>query len=379
VTTATPSSPRFPRPALAVVKVGSSSLRGVDGQLDEVMVASLAEQLASVRDSGTRVALVSSGAVAAGMGLLGLDERPAKLQLLQTCAAVGQSALINAYHRVFSGHGLAAAQILLTQDDFVGRGRYLNARNTLTTLLDMDVIPVINENDAIAFDELAWGDNDHLAALVASMLDADLLLVLSDVDGLYDRHPSEPGATFVASVADVRELDLDEIGGVGSGVGSGGMRTKVEAANVVTASGADMVVARAARPDVVTQVIAGADVGTHFRAQAQRRDARRLWIGFALRVRGTVEVDAGAVAALRHRGTSLLAVGVTAVRGDFEAGSCVAIEGPDGTTVGRGLVAYDAAELDRIKGHTTDALGRAVGRDGARPVVHRDQLFTFRA
>lgn len=373
------TTPRFPRPRLAVVKVGSSSLRGDDGQLDEAMVASLAEQLASVRESGTRVVLVSSGAVAAGMGLLGLDRRPTNLQMLQTCAAVGQSALINAYHRVFSGHGLAAAQILLTQDDFVGRGRYLNARDTLTTLLDMEVIPVINENDAIAFDELAWGDNDHLAALVASMLDADLLLVLSDVDGLYDRDPGDPEAVVVGSVADVRDLDIADIGGTGSGVGSGGMRTKVEAANVVTASGCDMVVARASRPDVVTDVIAGADIGTHFHAQATRRDARRLWIGFALRVRGTVEIDAGAVTALRHRGTSLLAVGVTGVHGDFDAGSCVAIVGPDGTTVGRGLVAFDSAELDRVKGHTTDALGRRVGRDGARPVVHRDQLFTFRA
>ncbi|HKJ56608.1 MAG TPA: glutamate 5-kinase [Nitriliruptoraceae bacterium] len=368
---------RFPRPDLAVVKIGSSSLRGHDGQLDTAMVASLAEQVAAVRAAGTRVVLVSSGAVAAGMGLLGRHDRPTNLQMLQTCAAVGQTALINAYQRVFARHDLAAAQILLTQDDFVGRGRYLNARRTLATLLDLDVIPIINENDAIAFDELAWGDNDHLAALVASMLDADLLVVLSDVDGLYDRPPSEPDAVVVDSVADLDDLANLEIGGVGSRVGSGGMRTKVDAAHVVTASGGHVVVARASRPNVVADVVAGRSVGTHFVAATSRRDARRLWIGFALRTRGTLHVDAGAAEALTRRRTSLLAVGITQVDGDFAAGSCVAIVGPDKAVIGRGLVSFDAPEVQRVKGRPS----AAVSPDGSgapdRPVVHRDHLFTF--
>lgn len=373
---ATPA-PRFSRPELAVVKIGSSSLRGRDGQLDEEMVASLAEQLARVREAGTKVVLVSSGAVAAGMGLLGRHERPTNLQMLQTCAAVGQSALINAYQGVFARHGLAAAQILLTQDDFVGRGRYLNARGTLTTLLELDVIPVINENDAIAFDELAWGDNDHLAALVASMLDAELLVVLSDVDGLYDRPPGVAGASVIDAVTDLDDLATVGFGGVGSGVGSGGMRTKVDAAHVVTASGGHVVVARASRPDVVAEAVAGMPVGTHFVAATRRRDARRLWIGFALRPRGTITVDQGAADALTRRRTSLLAVGITAVEGDFAAGSCVAIVGPDGGVLGRGLVAFDSTEVERVKGRASQAV--APGSTGApdRPVVHRDHLFTF--
>lgn len=375
--TGSTSDVRFPRPDLAVVKIGSSSLRGDDGQLDEAMVASLAGQLATVREAGTKVVLVSSGAVAAGMGLLGIHERPDNLQMQQTCAAVGQSALINAYHRIFATHGLAAAQILLTQDDFVGRGRYLNARETLVTLLDLDVIPVINENDAISFDELAWGDNDHLAALVTSMLDADLLLMLSDVDGLYDRPPSVAGAVVVATVADIGDLAGLGIGGVESGVGSGGMRSKVEAAHVVTASGGQVVVARAAVPDVVNDVMAGRAVGTHFQPAARRRDARRLWIGFALRTRGTLHVDAGAAEALTRRRTSLLAVGITQVDGEFTAGSCVAIVGPTGALLGRGLVAFDAGELGRIKGLATSVVAPDIDGAPSRPVVHRDQMFTF--
>lgn len=367
-------SERFPRPALAVVKVGSSSLRRDDGLLDRAIVKALAEQLATVRAQGTRVVLVSSGAVAAGMGLLGLDARPEDLQLLQTCAAVGQATLINAYHEVLASRGLAAAQLLLTQDDFVGRGRYLNARSTLRTLLGMEVVPIINENDAIAFDELVWGDNDHLAALVASMLHADLLVMLSDVDGLYDRDPTAADAQLVSRVARPADVDATATGGSGSTVGSGGMRTKVESARIVTASGGDVVVARASRPDVVLDAVAGRDVGTHFVAQPDRRDARRLWIGFALRPRGTLRVDEGAAQVLTQRGTSLLPVGVTAVEGDFERGSCVRILAPDDAVVGRGLVDYDSRELEDLK-------GRRSGQDASgtlRPAVHRDHLYVLR-
>jgi glutamate 5-kinase len=365
---------RFPRPDLVVVKVGSSSLRGPDGLLDRDQVHRLAEQIVALREFGTRVVLVSSGAVAAGMGLLGLDRRPADLQTLQACAAVGQGELIHEYQRLFRTHGLAAAQILLTPDDFGLRDRYLNARTTLRRLLALGAIPVINENDAVATEELAYGDNDHLAALVASMLDAQLLLLLSDVDGLYDDHPLADGARLVDQVDHVDEIDLARVGGVGSHVGSGGMRTKVEAALIATASTAHAVVANARRPDVIHDVVAGQHVGTWFVAGDRRLEARRLWIAHALRPAGRLHVDAGAVQALRDRGRSLLAVGVVDVEGTFDAGDAVEIVGPDGLAVARGLTAYSAGDVRLLAGRSTLEAMEALGPGYAREVVHRDDL-----
>jgi glutamate 5-kinase len=365
---------RFDRPDLAVVKVGSSSLRGADGQLDRAQVHTLAEQIVRVRASGTRVVLVSSGAVAAGMGLLGLRERPADLQTLQACAAVGQGELIHAYQRTLRTHGLSAAQILLTPDDFGRRRHYLNARHTLQRLLALGAVPVINENDAVATDELAYGDNDHLAALVASMLDAQLLLLLSDVAGLYDDHPGADGARLVDRVDHAGELDLARVGGVGSHVGSGGMRTKVEAALIATASTAHAVVADARRADVIADVVAGEAVGTWFVAGTRRLEARRLWIGYALRPTGRLHVDAGAVRALVDHGRSLLAVGITAADGDFQPGDAVEVVGPDGAVVARGLVAYGAEDVRRIAGRTTLEAVEALGPGYAREVLHRDDL-----
>ncbi|HEX9888349.1 MAG TPA: glutamate 5-kinase, partial [Nitriliruptorales bacterium] len=345
------NSPRFPRPVLAVVKVGSSSLRAPDGRLDRDQVRSLADQVAAVRGAGTRVVLVSSGAVAAGMGLLGMAARPVDLPTLQAAAAVGQGELVHEYQVHLTAHGLSAAQILLSQDDFVRRSRYLNARNTLRRLLDLGAVPVINENDAVATEELAYGDNDHLAALVASMLEAQLLVILSDVDGLYDGDPRrDPDARLVGRVDDVSALDLGRIGGTGSHVGSGGMRTKVESARVATASAAHAVVAQARRPGVVVDAVAGEPVGTWFVAHERRIEARRLWIGFALSPHGRLYVDEGAASALTRRGTSLLGVGVTHAEGDFSAGDAVEIVAPDGTVVARGLANYDAAEIDKVAG-----------------------------
>ncbi len=365
---------RFPRPALAVVKVGSSSLRGPDGRLDRDQVHALAEQIVAVREGGTRIVLVSSGAVAAGMGLLGLDRRPVDLQSLQACAAVGQGELIHTYQRTFRPHGLSAAQILLTPDDFGQRRRYLNARHTLQRLLALDAVPVINENDAVATDELAYGDNDHLAALVASMLDAQLLLLLSDVDGLYDGPPDAPGSRRIDRVDHATEVDLARVGGVGSHVGSGGMRTKVEAATIATASTVHAVVADARRPRVIHDVVEGGEVGTWFVAETRRLEARRLWIGYALRPGGRVHVDEGAVHALVDRGRSLLAVGVTGVDGAFAAGEPVEVVGPDGAVVARGLSAYGADDLRRLAGRSTLDAVEAFGPGYAREVVHRDDL-----
>jgi glutamate 5-kinase len=369
---------RFARPKLAVVKVGSSSLRGPDGRLDRGQVASLAEQVVAARAAGTRVALVSSGAVAAGMGLLGLARRPVDLPTLQACAAVGQSELIQTYQRVLEPAGTPAAQILLSQDDFVRRPRYLNARTSLHRLLELGAVPIINENDAVATDELAFGDNDHLAALVASMLDAELLVLLSDVAGLHDGDPRRnPDAPVIGQVDDIDALDGTAIGGVGSYVGSGGMRTKVDSARIAVKSATHAVVADARRPAVIQEVLDGAEVGTWFVPETRRFEARRLWIGFALTVRGRVHVDAGAADALRRRGTSLLPVGVTRADGTFATGDAVEIVDPDGVVVARGLTNYDVAATTQLAGRSTsDALG-SLGPAYGREVVHRDEMFVL--
>ena len=366
---------RFPRPQRAVVKVGSSSLRGRDGRLDRAQVGAIAEQLVAAQQAGTQVVLVSSGAVAAGMGLLGLERRPTDLPTLQACAAVGQGELIHEYQQVLGRHGRAAAQILLSQDDFVRRSRYLNARTTLRRLLELGAMPVINENDAVATEELAYGDNDHLAALVASMLDAQLVVLLSDVDGLYDGDPrSRDDVQLIERVDDVDALDAAAIGGVGSYVGSGGMRTKVGSARVAVRSAAHAVVANARRPGVLAEVLDGAPVGTWFVAQQQRIEARRLWIGFALRAHGQVHINDGAVQALRVGGASLLSVGVVHADGNFAAGDAVEVLGPDGRVVARGLSNYSLADTRRIAGHSTASAAEAFGSGFAREVIHRDDL-----
>jgi len=365
---------RFSTPELVVVKVGSSSLRDPDGHLDRAQVDRLSSQVASLRAEGVRVVVVSSGAVAAGMGRLGIAQRPTDTPTLQAAAAAGQGALMHAYQQVLDEHGLVGAQLLLSQDDFVIRRRYLNARTSLRRLLELGAVPIINENDAIATEELTYGDNDHLAALVASMLGAQLLVLLSDVEGMLDRPPSEPGATLIRVVEDPDRVDLERIGGAGSVVGSGGMRTKIGAAQVAVRSGMHVVIADARRPQVIVEAVHGEDVGTWFVAREGRMEARRLWIAFALRVRGRVHVDAGAARALRDGSASLLGVGVTGCDGDFSAGEAVEVVGPDGTTLARGLVAYDAGDVARLAGLVSETAVTTLGSGFGREVIHRDDL-----
>ena len=365
---------RFPAPKVVVVKIGSSSLRADDGRLDVGQVRSLAAQLAQVRAAGTKVVLVSSGAVAAGLAPLGLSTRPTDTPTLQAAASVGQGELVHHYQQALSQHGIACAQILLTQDDFVRRRRYLTGRTAFRRLLELGALPVVNENDAVATEELVYGDNDRLAALVASMLEADLLVLLSDVDGLYDRDPrNDPSAQLIGRVDDLASIDPRSVGGSGSSVGSGGMRTKVEAGRVAALSGCHAVVAHARRVDVVVDAVAGADIGTWFVAQPRRLDARKLWIGFALATHGRVGVDDGAVAALR-RGGSLLAVGVTGAEGSFSVGDAVEVVAPGGVVVARGLVNFDLDTLRRIAGRSSDAAAAELGATTAREVIHRDDL-----
>lgn len=363
-------TPRFDSPELVVVKVGSNSLRATDGGLDGTVVIDLVDQIAKLVRDGTNVVLVSSGAVAAGLAPLGMRTRPPDLPGLQAAASVGQGLLLHRYQAAFAAHGLACGQVLLMASDMVDRRRYLNARNTIERLLTLGAVPLVNENDTVATEELRVGDNDRLAALVAGMLGADLLVLLSDVDGLYDRDPTrDPDAQPLDRVDDPRMIDRSQVGDATSGVGTGGMVTKVEAARIATLSAAEVVIAHADRPGALDAAVGGAHVGTWFPAQARPR-GRKLWIAFATAPQGSLVVDHGAVRALVERGSSLLPVGVTEVLGDFHDGVAVNVVGPDHHLVARGLVAFDAAEIRAIAGRPTGQLDQA----RRRPVVHRDSL-----
>lgn len=367
------TAPRFDPPRRVVVKVGSSSLRTPAGGLDRDVVATLVAQIAALRRRGIEVVLVSSGAVAAGLDPLGLERRPSDLPGLQAAASVGQGLLMHAYQSAFATHGLVCGQVLLTPDDIVDRRRYLNARHTFSKLVEYGAVPVVNENDTVATDELRFGDNDRLAALVASMLGADLLLLLSDVEGLYDGDPRS-GAPLLDRVDDLSRLDERHYGGSGSPVGSGGMASKLEAARIATFSAAHAVIAHARRPDVLAEVVSGAHIGTWFPPSERRPDSRKLWIAFAPAATGRLVVDEGAVRALVERGSSLLAAGILEAEGDFSAGDAVDVVGPDRRVVARGLVAYDRDDVLRLRGRSSREVLGELGPGYRRAVIHRDKL-----
>lgn len=355
-----------------VVKVGSSSLTTTQGGIDDARVATVVDALAKARASGREVVLVSSGAIAAGLAPLGLATRPRDLARQQAAASVGQGLLMATYTSAFAGHGLRVGQVLLTVDDVTRRSHYRNAYRTLHQLLKLGVVPVVNENDTVATHEIRFGDNDRLAALVAQLVHADLLVLLSDVDGLYDGNPHKPGATRLTDVHSLSDLDGIDVGSAGrSGLGSGGMVTKVEAASIATGSGADVVLASA--PEV-SAVLAGDAAGTWFHRRAGRRATRLLWLEHATDGRGSLTLDAGAVRALVERGASLLPAGITAVTGTFTAGDPVDLLDESGRAVARGVVNYDAAELPALLGHSTKELARDLGPEYEREVVHRDDL-----
>jgi len=355
-----------------VVKVGSSSLTTVDGGIDPARVSTLVDVLASVRERGADVVLVSSGAIAAGLAPLGLRKRPAALAAQQAAASVGQGLLVHRYTEEFRRHSLTAAQVLLTVDDVTRRSHYRNASQTFEQLLEYGAIPIVNENDTVATSEIRFGDNDRLAALVAHLVHADLLVLLSDVDGLYDAPPARPGAAMIREVASLAELDGVTIGKAGSaGVGTGGMVTKIEAARIAVEAGIPVVLASA---DASAQALAGEHVGTLFRATGRRRRARLLWLQHATEPMGSVALDAGAVRAVVDRRASLLAAGITGCTGGFHAGDPVDLVGPDGVPVARGLVNFDAEELPQLLGRSTRWLEAQLGPGYAREVVHRDDL-----
>ena len=358
-----------------VVKVGSSSLTRPQGGLDPDVVGALADVLARRRRAGHDVVLVSSGAIAAGLAPLAMKRRPRDLARQQAAASVGQSVLMAAYTQAFARHDLVVGQVLLSSDDVTRRGHYTNARRTLEKLFAMGAVPIVNENDTVATHEIRFGDNDRLAALVAHLVGADALVLLSDVDALYDGPPSRPGTSRIDTVLDESELDGIDIAGTGSGVGTGGMVTKVEAARIATGAGITTVLTSAAN---AAAAVAGESAGTVFAPQARTRRARHLWLEHATTARGRLVLDDGAVAAVVERGKSLLPAGIRSVSGKFSAGDAVDLVGLDGATVARGLVNYDAHELPPLLGRGTKELAAALGPEYEREVIHRDDLVVLR-
>jgi glutamate 5-kinase len=348
----------------------------VAGGLDEVRVDRVVAALAGLRARGVDVVLVSSGAIAAGLAPLSLPRRPRDLATQQAAASVGQGLLLARYTQAFAAHGLAVGQVLLTVDDVTRRAHYRNAYRTFGRLLELGVVPVVNENDTVATHEIRFGDNDRLAALVAQLVHADVLVLLSDVAGLFDGDPRAGGAALVEVVDERADLDGVAVGGVGAaGLGSGGMATKIEAADIATESGIGVVLAAA---DDVDAALAGDPVGTWFRPRARRRATRLLWLEHATAATGRLVLDAGAVRAVVERKASLLPAGIVAVDGTFAAGDPVDLAGPDGVVVARGVVNYAAAELPPLLGRSTRALAAELGAEYEREVVHRDDLVVLR-
>ncbi len=357
-----------------VVKVGSALLTNDGRGLDENIINGLVSQLARLREAGCEVVLVSSGAVAAGIVRLGMKARPHLLHELQAAAAVGQSVLVQSYENAFKGHGIVSAQVLLGHDDVIARDRYLNARGTLNTLLKLGVVPVINENDTVVTDEIRFGDNDTLGALVANLIDADALLLLTDQRGFYEEDPRQNPAAKLVEAADVNSPALDSMAGEGGTLGRGGMVTKLRAARLAARSGTETIIASGREDDIVARVVSGANVGTWLRTGKEPQNARKQWLASMMQVQGSVELDQGAVRVLQESGRSLLPVGVRGVHGAFARGDMVACRDGDGREVARGLVNYSADETRRIMGSASNEIESILGYVGDVELIHRDNL-----
>jgi glutamate 5-kinase len=370
-----PTRPDIAKAARVVVKVGSSSLTTREGAVDDARIEALVGALAGRVRAGGQVLLVSSGAIAAGLAPLGLRRRPRDLATQQAAASVGQGLLIARYTAVFARHGIGTGQVLLTADDLMRRGHYRNAQRTLDRLLDLGMVPVINENDTVATDEIRFGDNDRLAALVAHVTRARALILLSDVDGLYDGDPRRGGARRITEIRGPADLAGIKVGRGGQGVGTGGMSTKVESATIATSAGIPTVVAEAS---AAAAALAGEPTGTYFAATGQRPATRLLWLAHAAAARGSLRLDPGAVEAVVTRRASLLPAGIIGVEGVFDAGDPVDLSDESGAVVARGLVNYDASEIPGLMGRSTRWLASKLGHEYEREVVHRDDLVILR-
>ncbi len=357
-----------------VVKVGSSLVTNNGLGLDLKAIEDWAGQLVSMQKSGIQLVLVSSGAVAEGVARLGLKSRPSQIHVQQAAAAVGQMGMIQAYESCFMRQGVHAAQILLSHDDLSDRTRYLNARSTLTTLLNMGVVPVVNENDTVATAELCFGDNDTLAALVANLINADVMVILTDQDGLYDADPrSNPDATLIP-LASSNDSSLAALAGKGSSLGRGGMSTKLSAARLAARSGTNTLIANGKEPQVLLRLCAGEVLGTLLEANSEPVAARKQWLASQLTLKGKLILDAGAIKVLQESGKSLLAAGIIGVAGQFSRGDVVSCADESGKEIARGLVNYAADEVDRLKGKSSKHIEQILGYSSEEEIIHRDNL-----
>lgn len=365
----------FRQARCAVIKVGSGVLTGRQG-LNMEVVNSLSRQICGLLRNGLEVLLVSSGAMAAGQKKLGLAARPDEIPKRQAVAAVGQAGLILSYENAFAAYGRQVAQVLLTSDDLsISRRRYLNARNTLHTLLAWKVVPIINENDTVVIEEIKFGDNDNLSALIALMMDADILVNLTDIDGLYTGDPrTDPAARPIAVVSQINR-EIEKIaGGIPGALGTGGMLSKIRAARKAVLAGIPMVIANGLEEDILPKLFSGEDLGTFFVPAQQRLPNRKSWIGFALRPKGAVIVDEGAVRAILEKGKSLLSGGIRDVEGDFGVGAPVHVLDVHGRRVAAGLVNYSAADIRKIKGCHSSQIARKLGEKPYDEVIHRNNM-----
>ena len=368
---------------LVVVKVGTRVLTRDDGTLDDERVASIAGQIARLCEAGRRVALVSSGAVGAGLGRLKLASRPSNVAQLQASAAIGQSLLIESYNRALESHQLHAAQVLLTAEDLQDRLRYLNVRNALLAIFKCGAVPIINENDTVSVEELqiGFGDNDRLAALVANLLCAPLLVLLSDIDGLYNGDPSDPTTTIVPLVTDLSaqsKLVFDRKQGDGAHLSTGGMASKLQAARMVTSAGENVVIANGRQDKVLDAILAGEDIGTLILAEGKTIDSRKRWIAWSASPAGRLTLDAGACEAIQTGGRSLLAVGISKVAGNFSKGDVVALCDTSDREFARGLINYTVEETRAIAGQPTERIIELLGHCPYDEVIHRDNLVNLR-
>jgi glutamate 5-kinase len=358
-----------------VIKVGTSTLAHSTGKLNLNRMEQLVRQLVDLQNQGREVVLVSSGAIGIGTGRLGFSERPSSIVERQAVAAVGQCLLMQVYEKLFSEYGQIVAQVLLTRSDISDRKRYLNARNTILTLLKYHVIPIINENDTVATEELKIGENDSLSALVAGLIEADLLILLSDIDGLYTADPKlDPTATLIPLVTEINSELLGMAGGAGSALGTGGMITKLEAAQMATAAGASMVLMNGQNPAKIQTIFSGTPEGTVFLSNQTVVNSRKRWIAYGPMVNGQLIVDSGAERALLKKGTSLLPSGIVDLDGDFEEGDLIKILNQDQVELGRGLTNYGKEQLLKIKGRKSSEIETILGFKAADEVIHRDNL-----
>jgi glutamate 5-kinase len=357
-----------------VVKIGSNVLTDADGRVNEKTIEELARQVADLCRSGKEIILVTSGAISTGMVRMGLSKRPSALPQLQAVAAVGQSHLMNLYARQFGAQGLEVAQILLTADDLKVRQRHLNARNTIIALLERKIVPIINENDTVSTEEIKFGDNDALSALVLNLVKADLLIILTDIEGLMTRDPKRGGGELIREVRCISPEIEALARGVGSARGTGGMASKLKAVKMVTSSGETAIIADGRERDTLDKLFAGEEVGTLFHPGSGKLGGRKRWIAFFIKPKGEIVVDDGAAKALLDRGKSLLPTGVRDVVGDFKGGDKVSIVTLAGREIARGLTNYSAEDLRRIKGLKTGAIHGVLGHKDYDEVVHRDNL-----